>query len=85
MEKAAVLMLEGHFGGLPVLDDDDRVVGIITDSDIFKVLVEISGVYEGGAQVCLTLFHCCRKPVSRPRFSQAARRTDHEHHDPQRP
>jgi acetoin utilization protein AcuB len=55
VEKAAVLMLEGHFGGLPVLDDDDRVVGIITDSDIFKVLVEISGVYEGGAQVCLTL------------------------------
>ncbi|MCJ2166027.1 MULTISPECIES: CBS and ACT domain-containing protein [unclassified Pseudodesulfovibrio] len=55
VEKAAVLMLEGHFGGLPVLDDDNRVVGIITDSDIFKVLVEISGVYEGGAQVCLTL------------------------------
>jgi len=55
VEKAAVLMLEGGFGGLPVLDDDDTVVGIITDSDVFKVLVEISGVYEGGAQVCLNL------------------------------
>lgn len=55
VEKAAVLMLEGGFGGLPVLDDEDKVVGIITDSDVFKVLVEISGVYEGGAQVCLNL------------------------------
>ena len=55
VEKAAVLMLEGNFGGLPVLDSEDRVVGIITDTDIFKVLVEISGVYEGGAQVCLNL------------------------------
>nr|WP_321259756.1 CBS domain-containing protein [uncultured Pseudodesulfovibrio sp.] len=53
VEKAAVLMLEGNFGGLPVIDEDDKVVGIITDTDIFKVLVEISGVYEGGSQVCL--------------------------------
>ncbi|BDQ37814.1 membrane protein [Pseudodesulfovibrio nedwellii] len=53
VEKAAVLMLEGNFGGLPVIDENDKVVGIITDTDIFKVLVEISGVYEGGSQVCL--------------------------------
>lgn len=37
--KAARLMLENKIGGLPVLDDG-RVVGIITDSDIFRVLVE---------------------------------------------
>jgi len=55
VEKAAVLMLEGNFGGLPVLDEQGVVVGIITDTDIFKVLVEISGVYEGGAQVCLQI------------------------------
>lgn len=55
VEKAAVLMLEGNFGGLPVLDENDVVVGIITDTDVFKVLVEISGVYEGGTQVCLQI------------------------------
>jgi acetoin utilization protein AcuB len=55
VEKAAVLMLEGNFGGLPVVDEDRKVVGIITDTDIFKVLVEISGVYEGGVQVCLQI------------------------------
>ncbi|MBI9080906.1 MAG: CBS domain-containing protein [Pseudodesulfovibrio sp.] len=61
VEKAAVLMLEGNFGGLPVLDENDIVVGIITDTDVFKVLVEISGVYEGGAQVCL---HISNEPGS---------------------
>lgn len=55
VEKSAVLMLEGNFGGLPVVNEDNKVVGIITDTDIFKVLVEISGIYEGGAQFCLRL------------------------------
>ncbi|MGL1863584.1 MAG: CBS and ACT domain-containing protein [Pseudodesulfovibrio sp.] len=55
VEKAAVLMLEGNFGGLPVVDENDVVIGIITDTDVFKVLVEISGVYEGGTQVCLQI------------------------------
>jgi len=55
VEKAAVLMLEGHFGSLPVVDENNVVVGIITDTDVFKVLVEISGVYEGGTQVCLQI------------------------------
>ncbi|WP_419786103.1 CBS and ACT domain-containing protein [Pseudodesulfovibrio sp.] len=55
VEKAATLMLEGKFGSVPVVDADGRVVGIMTDSDVFKVLVEISGVYEGGNQVCLQI------------------------------
>ena len=37
--KAARLMLENKIGGLPVVEDG-CVVGIITDSDIFRVLVE---------------------------------------------
>lgn len=53
VEKAATLMLENHFGSLPVVDEAGRVIGIMTDTDVFKVLVEISGVYEGGTQVCL--------------------------------
>lgn len=55
VEKAAVLMLEGNFGGLPVVDDDGRPVGILTDTDVFKVLVDITGVNDGGTQVCLQI------------------------------
>lgn len=36
---AAALMLDGKIGGLPVLDPSGRVIGIITESDIFKMLV----------------------------------------------
>lgn len=41
VHEAAALMLAYKIGGLPVLDGDD-VVGIITESDIFRLFVELS-------------------------------------------
>ena len=55
VEKAAVLMMNNNFGGLPVVDENLKVVGIITDSDVFKVLVQITGVTEGGVQLAFSL------------------------------
>lgn len=40
IQEAASLMLNHKVGGLPVLDAHQHVVGIITETDIFKVLVE---------------------------------------------
>jgi acetoin utilization protein AcuB len=37
--EAARTMLEHRISGLPVVDDDMRVVGIITESDIFSMVV----------------------------------------------
>ena len=37
--RAAQLMMEHKIGGLPVIDRHGRLVGIITESDIFRVLV----------------------------------------------
>jgi acetoin utilization protein AcuB len=36
---AAKVMLERKFSGLPVVDDADHLVGIITESDIFRLVV----------------------------------------------
>lgn len=36
---AARMLLERKIGGLPVVDDDNHVVGIITESDIFRMVV----------------------------------------------
>lgn len=36
---AAELMLEHKISGIPVLDSDNNLVGIITESDIFRMLV----------------------------------------------
>jgi len=51
VEKAAVVMREKKVEGLPVVNDDDKVVGIITETDIFNVMIDITGVYQGGLQM----------------------------------
>ena len=43
IREAAQLMLEHKLGGLPVVEQD-RVVGIITESDIFRLLVQESAL-----------------------------------------
>jgi CBS domain-containing protein len=40
LREAALLMIENKIGGLPVLDAQDRVIGIITESDLFEALVQ---------------------------------------------
>lgn len=55
VEGVALLMQEKRFGGMPVVDADNRIQGILTDSDIFKVLVSITGIRIGGIQVAFEL------------------------------
>ncbi|RIK40572.1 MAG: hypothetical protein DCC55_14715 [Chloroflexi bacterium] len=39
--EAAQLMVEKKIGGLPVVDEAGHVVGVITETDIFKAFVEM--------------------------------------------
>ncbi len=55
VEKAAVKMLEHRISGLPVVNDKGKVVGVITQGDIFKVLVSLTGIYRGGIQFAFNL------------------------------
>jgi acetoin utilization protein AcuB len=38
--EAAALMVDHHIGGLPVLDARRKVIGVITETDIFHAFVE---------------------------------------------
>jgi len=40
LREAAMLMIENKIGGLPVVNDANQVVGIITESDLFEALVQ---------------------------------------------
>src|SRR6476659_6603908 len=40
IQEAARIMLERKISGLPVVDEEDRPVGIITETDIFRMLVD---------------------------------------------
>jgi len=37
--EAARIMLDNKVSGLPVVDDENKVIGIITESDIFRMVV----------------------------------------------
>jgi acetoin utilization protein AcuB len=54
LETAASLMLGQKISGLPVMDGD-RLVGIITESDLFRALCGMLGIGEKGARVILTV------------------------------
>lgn len=43
IKEAARLLLVNHIGSLPVLDDDDKLIGIITETDIFKIMAGMIG------------------------------------------
>jgi CBS domain-containing protein len=40
IQKAARIMLERKVSGLPVVDEHNQPVGIITESDIFRMLID---------------------------------------------
>ncbi|MBQ9452343.1 MAG: CBS domain-containing protein [Desulfovibrio sp.] len=48
IENVALIMQEKAIGGLPVVDDNGKLVGIISDHDVFAALVDITGVRLGG-------------------------------------
>jgi acetoin utilization protein AcuB len=55
VEFAALLMLENKISSLPVINHKEALIGVITQTDIFKVLINIMGVYSGGIQIALSL------------------------------
>ena len=55
VEFAAILMLENKVSALPVVNKKGDLIGIITQTDIFKVLINIAGVYSGGIQFAFSL------------------------------
>ncbi|MCX6089906.1 MAG: CBS and ACT domain-containing protein [Atribacterota bacterium] len=54
IEEAALIMKRNKVGGLPVVEET-RVMGIITESDVFEVLVETLGVELGGTRITIEL------------------------------
>jgi len=54
VEEAALMLLDQKIGCLPVVDSG-KLVGIITDNDIFSALVDITGVRHRGIRIDVTL------------------------------
>jgi acetoin utilization protein AcuB len=50
IEEAARIMADNKIGGLPVMRGD-QVIGIITETDLFKIFLELMGAREQGVRV----------------------------------
>ena len=48
IEEAALIMYQNKVGGLPVISQVGKVVGIITATDILKTFLEVMGLPSGG-------------------------------------
>lgn len=55
VELAAVKMLEHKVTGIPVVTEKGQLVGIISQGDVFRVLIYITGIYQGGIQFAFNL------------------------------
>jgi acetoin utilization protein AcuB len=52
LEEAALMMAENKIGGLPVMRGD-KLVGIITETDLFKIFLEMLGAREEGVRLSM--------------------------------
>ena len=54
LEEAARIMVDNRIGGLPVVEGDE-LVGIITETDLFKIFLEMLGARASGVRLTLEL------------------------------
>ncbi len=53
VEEAALIMYNHKIGGLPVVSSVGVVVGVITETDIFKTFVDVMGLQNGKTRLTL--------------------------------
>ncbi len=51
IEGAAMRMIEKEVGGMPVVDEQNYVIGVITETDIFRALAEMLGSGKPGIRL----------------------------------
>ena len=50
VEETAQVLQKNRISGVPVVDGDGQIVGTITKTDLFRVLISLTGVGNGGIQ-----------------------------------
>jgi acetoin utilization protein AcuB len=55
MEETAEILLENKISGVPVVDDRGHVIGAITQTDLFKMMVSLTGLKKRGIKFAFQL------------------------------
>lgn len=61
LEKAALIMLENKISGMPVVDDSDHLIGLLSETDILRGFIHSTGIKDGAVQY---VFDLADKPGS---------------------
>jgi len=58
LEEAAEILLKNNISGAPVVDKKGKVIGTITRSEIFRVIISLTGIAKRGIQFALQVKNC---------------------------
>ena len=56
VEETAEILLANKISGVPVINEEEKLVGIITQTDLFRVIFSLTGVGKQGLQLGLRIF-----------------------------
>ncbi len=55
LEKAALIMLENKISGIPVLDESERLIGLLSETDVMLGFIHATGIKDGAVQYVFNL------------------------------
>jgi len=55
IEETAEILMDKRISGVPVLDKHDGVIGVITDADLYRVIISMAGIKKRGIQFAFRL------------------------------
>lgn len=55
LEKAALVMLKERISGIMIQDDDDNLVGLLSETDILRGFIEATGIQDGSFQFVIEM------------------------------
>lgn len=55
LEKAALVMLKERISGIMILDDEDHLVGLLSETDILRGFIQATGIQDGSYQYVIDM------------------------------
>jgi acetoin utilization protein AcuB len=55
LEKAAIVMLNSKISGLPVVDDAGQLIGLLSETDVLRGFIHMTGIKEDAIQYVFNL------------------------------